>query len=541
MITVDTLVLGLGLELAYAAGEAGGGRPLTWAHVVDIPDPWNWIGRGELILTTGGGIPAPADQSAWIDAVIGSGAGGLLVAPRPGAEPLGAAALARADAAGFPILTASFDAKFTAIAREVINASLERESRRLASAQRAFTLYAASLARDESPGERLAGLARALGLEFAVLDGASGARILGTGSVGAGGGAGSGAGSDGESVTGTGSGIDGAGDPAEAAALGPWPGSAPAPRLAVAAANGEPIEPSLRQGFATIATIELTRGLAERRALLRAAGALAREWAAGRLPRERLAELLPAAGDGSGARAGAGSQSGPGSGSGAETGSESEPGSRSGSGAEPRSGLRFAVLPGAATRDDLRERLVQLAAWSEPRAAFAHEGHLVVVEAAAGEELSAVLPGEPMGLGPRADADGRTPAEALRLAVLAAERASAERPVVRADEALIDELLLPATPARRAAVAEGLLGPLRDHDAAHGTALLPTLRAYYAHDRSPNGTAAALGVHRHTLGNRLQAIERLTGLHPASTPAIAKLWIALEAERLGDWPATHPH
>ena len=35
---------------------------------------------------------------------------------------------------------------------------------------------------------------------------------------------------------------------------------------AVAAANGEPIEPSLRQGFATIATIELTRGLAERRA-----------------------------------------------------------------------------------------------------------------------------------------------------------------------------------------------------------------------------------------------------------------------------------
>ena len=488
MITVDTLARGLGLELEYIAGESGGARPLTWAHVVDIPEPWKWIGRGELILTTGGGIPAPAEQAAWIDAVIASGAGGLLLAPRPGTEPLAPAALERADAAGFPILTASFDARFTAIAREIINASLERESRRLASAQRAFSLYSSSLVREESPGERLTGIARSLGLWFELVDAESGRRLL-------------------ASRPGPTPGRDvpdraGAQPPAAAnpaTALGSWGGPGPAPRLTIGSCAGGVPEPALRQGFASIVAIELSRGFAERRALMLAAGALAREWAAGRTDRSALAEVFPPAARQAAAQ------------------------------------LRFAVVPGGAGRGDLRERLLRGSAWAEPRAAFAHGDHLVILGPASWDPV-AELPGERFGLGPVIADHASGPADALRLALLAAERTSAERPVADEADVRLDNLVLPDTAARRAAIAETLLGPLRDHDTEHGTELLPTLRAFYAHERSPGAAARALGVHRHTLGNRLAAVERVTGLNPSATAAIARLWLALEAERLGDWP-----
>lgn len=97
MITVDSVIQDYGFETSIFAGRAGGNRPLSRAHLVDLGDPWNWIGPGELILTTGGGIPAPGRQEQWMRQVIVSGANGLLVAPRPGTRDLTEAALSVAD------------------------------------------------------------------------------------------------------------------------------------------------------------------------------------------------------------------------------------------------------------------------------------------------------------------------------------------------------------------------------------------------------------------------------------------------------------
>ncbi|MCU1668253.1 MAG: transcriptional regulator, PucR family [Blastococcus sp.] len=60
------------------------------------------------------------------------------------------------------------------------------------------------------------------------------------------------------------------------------------------------------------------------------------------------------------------------------------------------------------------------------------------------------------------------------------------------------------------------LGPLLDHDAAHGTELLRTLDAYLRHGLAKTETAGALGVRRQTLYNRLTRIDELLGGGPLS-------------------------
>jgi DNA-binding PucR family transcriptional regulator len=75
------------------------------------------------------------------------------------------------------------------------------------------------------------------------------------------------------------------------------------------------------------------------------------------------------------------------------------------------------------------------------------------------------------------------------------------------------------------------LAPLKT-DGDGGKMLCQTLRAYFAAERKVSSAAAALGVNRHTVANRLAAIEsRLT--RPLSSCA-AELEVALRLEELGD-------
>ncbi len=58
------------------------------------------------------------------------------------------------------------------------------------------------------------------------------------------------------------------------------------------------------------------------------------------------------------------------------------------------------------------------------------------------------------------------------------------------------------------------LGPVLDHDAAHSGELLRTLDAYLRHGLAKTETAAALGIRRQTLYNRLDRIRALLGGDP---------------------------
>lgn len=62
-------------------------------------------------------------------------------------------------------------------------------------------------------------------------------------------------------------------------------------------------------------------------------------------------------------------------------------------------------------------------------------------------------------------------------------------------------------------VARGLLQPLIDYDAAENTELLETVREWFANNCVWDKTARRMGVHRHTLRNRIDAVGRILGLN----------------------------
>ncbi|WP_456080975.1 PucR family transcriptional regulator [Micromonospora radicis] len=62
------------------AGEAGLDRPVRWVHVTEVPDIATLLGGGELVLTTGIGLPADdAGLRAFIGDLAGVGVSGLVV------------------------------------------------------------------------------------------------------------------------------------------------------------------------------------------------------------------------------------------------------------------------------------------------------------------------------------------------------------------------------------------------------------------------------------------------------------------------------
>ncbi|MDT7674796.1 MAG: hypothetical protein QOD82_2698 [Pseudonocardiales bacterium] len=95
--------------------------------------------------------------------------------------------------------------------------------------------------------------------------------------------------------------------------------------------------------------------------------------------------------------------------------------------------------------------------------------------------------------------------------------------------------LLPADTAAEFATA--LLRPLRaDAEAASAATaarrgdLLRSLRVWLAHHGQWDPAATELGVHRHTLRNRMQKVERLLGRELDSPDLRAELWLALRLE-----------
>ncbi|AUG28832.1 MULTISPECIES: PucR family transcriptional regulator [Microbacterium] len=84
------------------------------------------------------------------------------------------------------------------------------------------------------------------------------------------------------------------------------------------------------------------------------------------------------------------------------------------------------------------------------------------------------------------------------------------------------------SPAARA-LADARLRPLRAHDAAHGTALIETVRTWLAHDARIDEAARSLGIHRHTVRARVAHAQQLLGVDLSRFPARAELWAALVA------------
>jgi len=83
-------------------------------------------------------------------------------------------------------------------------------------------------------------------------------------------------------------------------------------------------------------------------------------------------------------------------------------------------------------------------------------------------------------------------------------------------------------------LATSRLAPLRRHDAAHSSELERTLMVWLEHDSHSERSAAAIGIHRHTLRARIAQAAALLDVDLTSFPARAEIWAALRTAAAKD-------
>src|SRR5215218_1243136 len=112
-MSVDALVEDPSLRTKYLAGRSGGGRLISWAHTCELPDPWNWLGPADLLLTDGYGFPPdPESQVAFLSQLAEANIAGISLAEGLKAPLLTAEAREAADRLAFPVLETEYHVPF---------------------------------------------------------------------------------------------------------------------------------------------------------------------------------------------------------------------------------------------------------------------------------------------------------------------------------------------------------------------------------------------------------------------------------------------
>lgn len=471
MITVDSLVLIPDLNIEYLAGSSGGERPVTWAHAVDLPDPWEWIGTGDLVMTTGAGMPYDArEQAEWLGRLIVAGASGLIVAtPEDGVE-VSSEMKGIADRNGFPLLRAPYELEFVSLARLVIKNSLMLERQQLDRAKRLFDAYGEFISRRSNRDERLGAIARSVGWQLELIDDVDGQPSFSShfkvGSLGQ---------SDIVKVPGKLRATLKIQKPSNAtqdALLTYYVGAIVAleleqevQKLDEAREEGAGILQDLLDGVLdlhSVRTFLLKRGLSEKKLLLCVAPGEGGPYSAASMHLCRVFRELPA------------------------------PMLESG-------GMLLVLIP---DDGDLISKLAHLMG----------NGTFLGVSM----PLSAAVSVQ----------------EATRQARIAAENArESGLGISFYGKNVNGASLFPRSLPESKAIVDRILGKLLENDRSVRSELLRTLEVYLQEDRSFVRASKLLNIHRQTLVYRLNAVEQITGLHPSSTEGTAQFWLALETAR----------
>ncbi|MGA4950752.1 PucR family transcriptional regulator [Streptomyces lydicamycinicus] len=490
-------------------------RTIEAATVSDLPAPGKWLQGGELLMTIGLLLPKePAACRAYVRDVAEGGAACLALGLGQGLpyqeapEPL----VTAAGEAGLPLLTVPDGVPFIAVTKAVFEARAEEQRERL---QRAFATQRRLTAAATGGGLRpmLAEWTAATGVGAAVFDPLG--RLLAAGEraqrtapapardlierVAA------------RGLRGSAS-STAAGEQLEVQPLG-------ARRLrGLLLLTGRPDDAarSVVPGLVSLLSLELERRHLRDEPERRRRSALLSELlaeenpAAGRardmlrsvgLTAERVRGVVVAAGGGAGE---GGDLAAPGSGAGAPDGAAQE----------MAADLALA-MPGGLVR-------------------VVDEAPGAVIEAVVGEDLdirdvlARFAPGCPAGIGPA------TAPEAVRVSVrqatglLAVSRSSGEPAEARQSQA--SRLLLDLGDRRTLhGYADTVLGPLDLAD--HGEELTATLATWLETGGAWDATSRRLGVHRHTVRNRLDKAMDLTGRRLDNPDDRFDLWLATRIRR----------
>ena len=497
-ITVRELLQLPHLRLTLTAGEAGLDHEVSWVHSSDLPDPWEWLGPAELLLTNGTSLSA--DESAqvrFIERLAEAGASGLGIGLMMSGPPLSARASRRADGLALPLVAVPYSMPFTAVVRAVADANDREEARLLGRVARLYELLRMSVIAGRPGPEMFCKLGEELGVRLYLVDPETGLSLFG----------------DGECTSfasaliagyaAHGNAIPGVlrlsrpeAAPGEPGALAvEVPGDQPTALVAEPIGNQLPSLVLLHH-IATGGALELAQLAAVQERQLRLGAGL-------------LSQLLDR---------------------------RIDPGLAGPLVADAGLDLAVSVLAVARAAGD------RAAAELHRKLVRSHVPHLlldldrvlhvVLPEAAIDVHRVSELAesARTVGSSDRIVTVGRLP-DAAKEARWALGVAEAEnRMLVRYGDQTT--LLLPRSVTEAQALVSRILGPLIAHDAEHGTAYVDTLRAVLQCNRSWQLAAAELHVHKQTLGYRIRKIERLTGRGLARTEHLAEWWFALRAHDL---------
>jgi purine catabolism regulator len=484
------------LQLTLVGGATGLDCEITWAHASDLPEPWDYLGPGELLLTNGTGIgAAPAAQVCFAERLARIGASGLVIGLGTGGAPVTAELAARAGELGLPLLTVPYSVRFSDIVRVVAQANDEHGSEQLGDVAQFYDLLRLSLAAGDPGPATFDALGRRLGLRLHLVDAETGASVFGDQQVVPLGQALA------RSVAEHGHAIpgllrlsrDGSPDGEVGALAIAVPGDALA-ALIVEPLGGRLPGNAVLQHIAIAGAVQLAQ-IASQRQRERHRGA------------EQLAQLLDAH---RGWRAGAGA---PGPGAPDLAASvlvvlrAGQPGAED---ALHRACARAHIPSLLLRREDVLYAVV-------PERAVAG---LVTQDNVAGDGWFA-------GVSDIVGNAERTP-DAAQEALWALGIAETNvLSLVRYGDGA--RLLMPRSPAEAQSLVDQVLGDLLGYDSAHGSHYVDTVRAFVRADGSWQRAAAEIHVHKQTLGYRLRKVEELTGRGFARTQHLAEWWFALQA------------
>ena len=492
-ITVGELASMPDFRTRVLAGGAGLGREISWAHICELPDPREWLGEGELLMTVGYPIPAePEDQETFIERLARAGVSGILICDQAFAPPISKKMLTAADGNSLPVLLTAYEVPFTTISRTVGEANRSAEHARLLQVLRVYETVRLAIG-DESSADLFERLGGMLECDFFVLDPHSGNSLLtGQREVPA------------ELSAALKEEMARRSEPMPAILrLSSSPGSAaflvPASRPAalVAAARGEEMpDLSILHHVTAVATLEVEKLVAEYERRRRLGSELLAGMVDGRIAADSAAHLISerkiseqtailacCTGEG-------------------QTGEHSDLHVRLELRGVPHLLLRRAPLLTALIPDT-------------PEAVSAFR-----------EEMDSSFPiglSDPIGNVSRAPDAHREAQWALRGAQSTGE------PVARYGQNSALSPFLPRNLSEAESAVQQVLGDLIAYDETHDSRLVESLRTFLEHNRSWRKAAESLRIHKQTLVYRMRRAAEITGRRLDQTQDVAELWLALQA------------
>lgn len=126
------------LALRLKAGRSGLSRPITFVLTTELPDPGRWLSGGELVLTTGIRLPVTAvDRAHYLRALADSGVAAVGFGTGLSHPTVPTDLVAAADELELPLLEVPLPTPFAAVAKRVMGRLAEQEYEAVLRASRA--------------------------------------------------------------------------------------------------------------------------------------------------------------------------------------------------------------------------------------------------------------------------------------------------------------------------------------------------------------------------------------------------------------------